>query len=214
MAVHDGTWQYIFHSITVYGSTWRYIQVAVHDWISAGLGGASGRFWCAFVCAALHALSVAIASSHCMHKLVHSSFGTPRPGSLGTVRFASLRCSRQCFGRGSCLASRRCQCGRGRLPRGVPGPTGGRRNLGRRGGGSRRRVVCKFSGEAAFDDLGLGTSACTRNFEDAVVERDQSGSQFCPKSIRAHGVKLFENGGLVFKCAEWGASVLRHYDVS
>ena len=37
MAVHDGTWEYIFHYITVYGSTWRYI--AVHDWISAGLGG-------------------------------------------------------------------------------------------------------------------------------------------------------------------------------
>jgi hypothetical protein len=32
-----------------------------------------------------------------------------------------------------------------------------------------------FSSEAALDDLGHGTSASTRNLEDALVERDQSG---------------------------------------
>ena len=129
MAVHDGTWQYIFQSITVYGSTWRYI-----DWICCGilrLGRWPGRFWCAFESAALHAQSVAIASSHCMHKLVYSSSGTLASASPDTILFAS----RSCFGRDSRLASR--QWDRRRLPRGDPGPTCGRRNLSRRGG--RRR---------------------------------------------------------------------------
>ncbi len=43
--------------------------------------------------------------------------------------------------------------------------------------------------------------ASTSNLEDALVERDQSGTQFCPKIIRGHGVKLFENICLLFKCA-------------
>ena len=40
------------------------------------------------------------------------------------------------------------------------------------GDGVCRRVVCKFPGEAASDDLGLWTSAGTRNlnFEDALEE--------------------------------------------
>ena len=133
MAVHDGTWQYIFQSITVYGSTWRYI-----DWICGGIlrrGRWPGRFWCAFESAALHAQSVAIASSHCMHKLVYSSSGTLASASPDTILFAS----RRGFGRGSRLASRRWDLRL--LPR---GPTGGRRNLGRRGGGGGRRDVSRW----------------------------------------------------------------------
>jgi hypothetical protein len=51
--------------------------------------------------------------------------------------------------------------------------------------------------EAALDDLGRWTSASTRNLGDALVERDQSGTQFCPKIIRGHGVKLFDHICLV-----------------
>ena len=71
------------------------------------------------------------ASSHCMHNLVYSWFGTFAPASPDTVPFGSWRCSRLGFGRGSRLASR--LWGWGRLPRGAPGPTGGRSNFGRRG---------------------------------------------------------------------------------
>ena len=82
---------------------------------------------------------------------------------------------------------------------GDPSPIGGRKNLGRRGGGGCRRDISKFSGEAAFDDLGLWTSAGARKFEDAVVERDQSGAQFCLEIISDYVVKLLENSCLVLK---------------
>jgi hypothetical protein len=89
--------------------------MAVHlDWICAGWG-AAGRFWCAFESAALHAPSVAIASSHCMHKLVYSYFGTLARASLDTSLFASLS-RRRGFGRGSRRWVRR------RIPRGDPAP--------------------------------------------------------------------------------------------
>jgi hypothetical protein len=71
MAVHNGIWQYSFQSVTVYGSTWRHDGGTLTGF---ALVGAASRFWCAFESVALHAQSVAIASSHCMHKLVYSSF--------------------------------------------------------------------------------------------------------------------------------------------
>ena len=143
MMVHGSTWQYKAVHDKFYHGLWQYMTVlhgstsfilsrfmAVHcghdtlqymTGFPPARGGATGRFSSAFVSAALHALSVAIASSHCMHKLVYSSFGTLAPVSLrlGTGSFASWRCSRRCFGRGSCLASSRCCLGR--LPRGIPG---------------------------------------------------------------------------------------------
>ena len=166
--------------------TW-YIQCIIFIGVP---DGAAGRFWCAFESAALHAPTVAIASSHCMHKLVYSSGSSGTLARAGACLDTSLFASRRRgFGRGSRRWVRR------RVPRDDLGHTGGRRNLsrrggggGRRGGGGGRRGVSRFSSEAAFDDLGRGTSAGTRNFEDALVERDQSGAQLCPKIIRGHGV--------------------------
>jgi hypothetical protein len=62
--------------------------------------------------------------------------------------------------------------GRGRPADGRGRPAGGRRRR-------RRRRVDRTSGvEGALDDLGLGTSARTRNLEDTVVVRDESAAQF------------------------------------
>jgi hypothetical protein len=69
MAVHEGSWQYIFHSITVHGSTWLYI--AVHDWICSG--AYFGALLKALHCMLNQCLLLqVIPSSDCMHKLVHS----------------------------------------------------------------------------------------------------------------------------------------------
>ncbi len=48
--------------------------------------GLGGQFWCASKRAALPAQSVAIASSHCMNKLVYSSScATPGGGALASL---------------------------------------------------------------------------------------------------------------------------------
>ena len=125
-------------SITVYGSTWRYMA-----WICAGGRGSLAYFWCAFESAALPAPSVAAASSHCMHKLVYSSFCSPFP-AYSPVMGRPFDATRGRQGsrrrrRGSRLVRRRWDRGRGHIPRADPGPTGA---LGqRRGGGGRRGGV-------------------------------------------------------------------------
>jgi hypothetical protein len=148
MTVHGSTSFILSRFMAVHGSTLQYMTGFAPGGPQADFGALLKALHC------MHyqwQLLQVIPSSHCMHKLVYSSSGLAL-ASLGTVPFDSLRHNRRCFGRGSCLASRR--CGRCRLPRGVPGPTGGWRNLGRRGSGCGRRgakvgrrVVCKFSGE-------------------------------------------------------------------
>ncbi len=68
--------------------------------------------------------------------------------------------------------------------------------------------VGMFSCEAALDDLGHGTSASTRNLEDVLVERDQSGHSSARK---ASGVMESSSLSLVASCSsarEWGESVI------
>jgi hypothetical protein len=77
-----------------------------------GRGGIASRFWCALENAASHAQSVAIASSHCRHKLVYSPAGTLAHRSLDMIRFASRQ---RVFGR--LRAFGRCS----RLPRAAGG---------------------------------------------------------------------------------------------
>ncbi len=73
MAVHSSTWQYMQK---FYHGLWQYIAV---QWLDLRR---PSQFWCSFWCAALYAQSVAIASSHCMHKLVYSSFNNLAPTPL------------------------------------------------------------------------------------------------------------------------------------
>ena len=100
--------------------------------LSAVLLDLRRRFWCTFESAALHAHSVAIASSHYMHKQFYSSASPAAAASGGRI------CSLEAIlataaGETSALA----------------------------GGGAAAAEDCQ---------KGLGTSAGTRNFEDAVIE--------------------------------------------
>ena len=132
-STRNGTRQYRSKSIKVQGSTWRYMSVyCLHLRRAAGGGaGGGGQFWCSFESAVLTAPTVASASSHCMHKLVHSSPGTLARASPATAPPFATRGRRgggwQCSGRR--LAAAPATAGGGvtsksPLPR--PQPAGGR----------------------------------------------------------------------------------------
>jgi hypothetical protein len=89
-AVQKGTGQYTkwykaVH-VQVQQGTRQYMAVHVSTRFSfaPGRGRGGGRFWCAFGIAALTAPTVASASSHCMHKLVYSSFAALARASPAT----------------------------------------------------------------------------------------------------------------------------------
>ena len=105
IAVHGSTWRYKAVHDKFYHGLWQYMTVhgstsfilsrfmAVHggtlQYMTGFAPGGPPADFGALLKASLHALSVAIASSHCMHKLVYSSFGSLARASLATVHFAS-----------------------------------------------------------------------------------------------------------------------------
>jgi hypothetical protein len=135
MAVHNDICQYIFRSITVYhdGSTcqWRYII-----WICAGEVPPAdfGALLKALNC--MHNQWQLLQVIACTNSFIHPLTSLPvTPLPQFDLPAACAAC--QCLGSGSRWWDQLC-----RLPRSDPGPTGGRRNLGRRGGcGSRREGI-------------------------------------------------------------------------
>jgi hypothetical protein len=160
-----GIWQYMQNYITVYGSTLWYIMMAVHFSVYHGLwqyivhggtltgfalGGPGGGGAPADFGALLKALNCMhnqwqlLQVIACTNSFIHPLKGLPLTPLL---RFGLPAAGSASAGTGSSWWDRR-----RRLTRGDPGPTGGSRNLSRRGGSvtegfpAKQRLMIRASG--------------------------------------------------------------------